>query len=524
MGLRKQVMIVLARASCNELGRLLKNQGRSDMRPREGQARPAQPNKHFVWSRVGFVFRLVCSSRLRRGGREELYMWTWKALNQREDGSLRPSAFRRGVVSSRASSLQLSNAKEFISLHRGAINSLEIDSTEGEGRYLLSAASDGTVAVFDTHRPTSSSSSSSSSTSIAQHHPLFHLPRAHKFAISRALWYPIDTGLFITASFDHYVKLWDTNSTQVVLDYKLPAKVYGIAMSSIATSHSLIATATADVQVRLCDLASGAFAHTLSGHRDGVMSLEWSSSTEFVLITGGCDGAIRFWDIRRPGTFLLLDQSLSQLGTRPSLLPTPTPSNNESTSLPASSKSSSSTPILPAQKRRSHKKIQLKPPTQSSHPGMASSQNRATAHYGAVNGLRATADGFYLLSSGSDSRLRLWDIESGRNTLVNYEAMSIQTSKPIQLAVTPDSSLVFVPCMASLKAYDLWSGTTINTYRGHYESVNCCFFNAQDQELYTGSNDRQILVWSPSIPAATQIEEADSKGGITSIDQDNWSD
>ncbi|KAJ1696022.1 hypothetical protein LUZ63_012720 [Rhynchospora breviuscula] len=441
-------------------------------------------------------------------------MWKWKALKEREDGSLRPSAFRRGVVSSRAASLQLSNAKEFISLHRGAINSLEGDAAEG--RYLLSAASDGTVAVFDTD------TRHGHGHGHGHGHPLFHLSRAHKFAVSRALWYPVDTGLFITASFDHYVKLWDTNSTQVVLDYKLPAKVYGIAMSSIATSHTLIATATADVQVRLCDLASGAFSHTLSGHRDGVMSVEWSSSTEFVLITGGCDGAIRFWDIRRPGTFLLLDQSLSQLGTRPPLLPSP--SNNESTSLPTSSKSSSSTPILPAQKRTSHKKIQLKPPTQWSHPGMASSQNRATAHYGAVNGLRATADGFYLLSSGSDSRLRLWDIESGRNTLVNYEAMSIQASKPIQLAVTPDSSLVFVPCMASLKAYDLWSGTTINSYRGHYESVNCCFFNAQDQELYTGSNDRQILVWAPSIPAATQIEEADSEGGITSIDQDNWSD
>lgn len=34
------------------------------------------------------------------------------------------------------------------------------------------------------------------------------------------------------------------------------------------------------------------------------------------------------------------------------------------------------------------------------HPGLSSSQNRATAHYGAVTGLRTTADGMYLLSSG----------------------------------------------------------------------------------------------------------------------------
>lgn len=50
---------------------------------------------------------------------------------------------------------------------------------------------------------------------------------------------------------------------------------------------------------------------------DGVMSAEWSSSSEWVLITGGCDGAIRFWDIRRAGCFHVLDQSHSQLGRRP---------------------------------------------------------------------------------------------------------------------------------------------------------------------------------------------------------------
>lgn len=34
------------------------------------------------------------------------------------------------------------------------------------------------------------------------------------------------------------------------------------------------------------------------------------------------------------------------------------------------------------------------------HPGMLSSQDRATAHYGAVTGLKVTDDGMYLLSAG----------------------------------------------------------------------------------------------------------------------------
>jgi hypothetical protein len=45
----------------------------------------------------------------------------------------------------------------------------------------------------------------------------------------------------------------------------------------------------------------------------------------------------------------------------------------------------------------------------------------------------------------------LWDVESGRNTLVNFETARLQTSKPIQLATAQDSNLVFVPCMTSVK-------------------------------------------------------------------------
>lgn len=49
---------------------------------------------------------------------------------------------------------------------------------------------------------------------------------------------------------------------------------------------------------------------------------------------------------------------------------------------------------------RKNQNVSGGPSTQRLHPGMSSSHNRATAHYGAVTGLRATSDGMYLLSSG----------------------------------------------------------------------------------------------------------------------------
>ncbi|CAH1421978.1 unnamed protein product [Lactuca virosa] len=410
----------------------------------------------------------------------------WKEIGDRQSGKLRPNSFISRIRSNRASSLQLSNHKEIVSPHRGAINSLQVDLTEG--RYLLSGASDASLAVYDIQHATD----------------------------------------YEGGSFDHHINVWDTNTSQVVMDFKMPGKVYRTGMSSLATSHMLIAAATEDVQVRLCDMASGAFSHTLSGHRDGVMAVEWSACSEWVLMTGGCDGAIRFWDIRRAGCFSVLDQSHSQLGRRPPLLERSTTKVTTSRSFTPGQTSSSKT--RPPQKKATSSSASKhsgssRKQKQRLHPGLLSSQDRATAHYGAVIGLKATEDGMYLLSAGSDSRLRLWDIESGCNTLVHFEITRLQTTKAIQLAVTQDSALVFVPCMTSLKAFDLWSGKTSMTLQGHYEHVNCCCYNAYDQELFTGGNDRQILIWSPPKLISQDVDEWDGRTGKPpALDEDNWSD
>ncbi|KAJ0976752.1 hypothetical protein J5N97_012226 [Dioscorea zingiberensis] len=458
----------------------------------------------------------------------------WKEVRAREEGALPPNSFASRIRSRRTSTIELSHRKEIVSPHHGAVNSLQVDSIEG--RYLLSGASDGSAAAFDVQHATDHEGDCL----IAKHKSLFvvdkHLEFGHKYAISSVLWYPVDTGLFVTGSLDHHVKVWDTNLTQVVVDFKMPGKVYGTAMSAIATTHMLIAAGSEDVQVRLCDIASGAFTHTLSGHRDGVMTVEWSASSEWILMTGGCDGAIRFWDIRRAGCFLVLDQSRSQLGRRPPLSSNTLSSNSLKkgpisrtiTSGQYSAKGLANqrkSPLGSAMKQlpslRKGQFLSKGSTVQRLHPGMSSGQNRATAHYGAVTGLKATGDGMYLISSGSDSRLRVWDIESGCNTLVNFEAMRLLTTKALQLAISDDSSMVFVPCMASVKLYDVWSGMVCQTFHGHYESVNCCCFNSHDQELYTGSNDRQILVWSTPYSAIFE-EEDEKKKSVT--DQDNWSD
>lgn len=80
---------------------------------------------------------------------------------------------------------------------------------------MLSGASDASAAVYDVQQPQDYEGSGM----IAKHRSILVVDKqheqGHKYAVSSAIWYPIDTGLFITGSYDHLIKVWDTNTTQV---------------------------------------------------------------------------------------------------------------------------------------------------------------------------------------------------------------------------------------------------------------------------------------------------------------------
>jgi WD40 repeat protein len=39
--------------------------------------------------------------------------------------------------------------------------------------------------------------------------------KGHEFAITGVRWWPVDTGMFTSSSFDKFLKVWDTNTLEV---------------------------------------------------------------------------------------------------------------------------------------------------------------------------------------------------------------------------------------------------------------------------------------------------------------------
>ena len=110
----------------------------------------------------------------------------------------------------RALSIDFSKRKVIRSAHGGGVTWLSLDPVEQ--RYLLAGSTDASIAVYDVLAPVVEAAAPHREECL----PLFALQRssegAHKFSVSCVAWYPIDTGLFVTGSFDNDVKvLGDTS-------------------------------------------------------------------------------------------------------------------------------------------------------------------------------------------------------------------------------------------------------------------------------------------------------------------------
>ena len=196
---------------------------------------------------------------------------------------------------------------------------------------------------------------------------------AHKFGITHLSFYPFDSAAFLSSSYDHNLKVYSTATMAPSASFDLGSVVYSHAMSPVA-DHLLVACATQHLTVRLVDLRSGASAHSLAGHKGAVLSVAWNPKEENVLASGGADGSVRLWDIRRSAGCLGVLDLEDSVGV-------------------------------------------------GGEDGLgrnARQRDSGRAHVGPCNGVLWTDDGKYLITAGHDERVRVWDANIGTNTLTHF--------------------------------------------------------------------------------------------------------
>ncbi len=240
-----------------------------------------------------------------------------------------------------------------------------------------------------------------------------------------------------------------------------------------ANHKGTVALAFETGNISFVDLKSGSSTHILKEHTHGkCVSVQWSPIDQNVLCSAGwffvlifqlqaCnnvlfwryDGRIIMWDVRASKTYLCCFDYLR-------------------------------TDVQKSTKLESRK-----------------NNAKSVAHTGAILGCSFIQGGSYLVSIGKDNNIRLWNVLKGHNTLVNFGKTSINAQcyeTTIQLASTDlsQNNFVFIPNGRGLNIYSAFDGELKSTYKGHFDSINCCLYNQASNHLYTGSKDRNVITWS----------------------------
>ncbi|KAI9555459.1 hypothetical protein GHT06_017974 [Daphnia sinensis] len=368
------------------------------------------------------------------------------AICNLKTGLIDARKFRSNQATKRVSTLCLSNFQEVENSHSAGINTIDLDKVEG--RYLLSGGADGSIHIHDVLNLSGNLQFTCKNVGKIDRQSNRY---CHKYSVECVQWYPLDTGMFLSSGMDKHLKIWDANA-QIPADVVIiNGKIYHHHMSPNATQHNLVAVASTANQVFLADLRSGSTTHELRCHSSSVLSVKWSPMQEFQLASGSMDNRLLMWDVRASRSCLFsMDQDNG----------------------------------------RNHANVE-----------------KTTAHNGYVHSLSFTSDGLFLISVGTDSRMRLWNSETGRNEMINYGKILMESKKGTRFDISSDTDpqMVFVPSQGNILVYELTTGIKRATLLGHYNTVTCCAYNENLHTLYSGSNDRNILVWAPE--AAEKIRE-----------------
>jgi len=374
-----------------------------------------------------------------------------------------------------------------------------------------------------------------------------YLPSGHCCPVTQVQWYPIDSGIFLSSDCIGNIMLWDTNAFTPATCMSLSKSDFYTAGSSSSTSsssccrincmdlpknsthHMQLAVGCVETNklmsrggsnalslvddraVYLCDLKSCSTSQQLIGHgsgngtlgKPGISTVQWSPVDEFILCSGGGDGCIKLWDIRKSGSsacLTTLDQEMKA---------------NSDMVLQYSNVNKGK--IIRRHHRNgntnTNKRRKISTITAPGNYSKVQCSANIQSHAGPIVSLSFTPNGESIISASPTDGLHLWNIQKGCN---NFGVLQPTTfwgtgtdnlRHPIRKRKSTVPMLITQP--TSRKTATMWLGTDdllgydLNgmggrpnkVLSGHLGTVTAITSQDNSMRLFTGGSDGMLLAW-----------------------------
>ena len=414
-------------------------------------------------------------------------------LKERELGMRTPIGFWSDIASFHSSRVALLEIPEIASPHKSGIPSLCMDRTEH--RFLLAGGMDAIISIYDLSKWGKDEATHHYNINQRNlHKPVaqslrvaFNSERGHASSIVAAQWHPVDTGAFLSGARDGAVLVWDTQAMTPVVKWKpMENKILSCLdlSRSLDRSLSLVAIGSFDTTiVKLLDMRSGGASHSLLGHMRGITQLKWSPTCDVILMSGGLDGTIRLWDIRKSGSracMAILNRNTHEL--------------NHS-----------------RRYQGDYAHLRKKKTIMEGPNNYHSVENKTiVSHGGPISAMSFTPDGHFIISTGKDGKLQVWDLRTNANLIpLNFHSHGsqppIQSSNknvPLLVQNCGKQTIAWTGNGKTIYGFDVQlGGKPVRTIQGHLDSVTCLeTMEPFSFDFMSGGMDGMILSWGRSAP------------------------
>lgn len=323
-----------------------------------------------------------------------------------------------------------------------------------DGKTLVSGGRDNTVRLWD-----------------VQTGELKNRLKGHRDDVN-AVIFSQDGEMFASGSDDGTVRLWNVRTGETVAtlkgNTKFPEEIRDLAFSPNGTT---LASATTD-EIWLWDIDTKQIIRILEGHTWHVSALAFSPDGE-TLASAGWDWTLRLWDA---GTGKLR----KTFGEHTSAV------NTIAFSPDGKTLASASWGLIRLWSTRGV-------PLRLWYARTGEPLENFIYHIDYVRTVVFSPDGKHLASGGYDSRLRLWEANTGNHIFTLRGGGSA-------VAFSPDGKLIASEyggdnIVSTIGLWDVRTGELRQVLKRHYAPLTCIAFSPDGKTLVSASRDSEIVLW-----------------------------